>query len=189
MVYTSNNWLSGDVITAAKINNLETQYTQSKLSFIERFSTASTGTRVFSLFPTSQAFAAPADYVLGHLYMPTHWQKSKFEFSFNCQVISTAAALGNNNFYFYDYDSTTLIWASVAASYSNAPNWSTGKGTVTLFPGRVYALSMTPSTNCSIKCIYLSGVSTDATITPASPGLLFTTRSTDIGTYFSTAAT
>ena len=35
MVYTSNNWNVGDLITAAKMNNLETQWTEA-ISAIKR---------------------------------------------------------------------------------------------------------------------------------------------------------
>jgi hypothetical protein len=194
MTYTSNTHVSGEAITAAHANNWETQYTQVRRDFMEKFSTASTGTRVFSLsYPsTGQTFTGAAEYVLGHLYMPTHWQKSNFELVFMAQrTLSTGSAAGDVSLSFKDYDSTNITWGTVNASHTAFPSWTTANGTVTLFPGRLYSVNLyvAGATDYTVKNFYLSGTSTDATITPASPGLLFTTRVSPIGTYLSTAAT
>jgi hypothetical protein len=87
MAYTSEDWTSGEVITAAKINNLETQYSQIKATYFDKFSTASTGTSLMAVTSTSAYATLSSNFI--HIAVPPGIQQSRFELSVTGQSLST----------------------------------------------------------------------------------------------------
>ena len=83
MVYTATTWVSGDVITAARLNNLEGQFDDA-YGYI-RYSTASTGTVLINLPGTYDSTGTVGQWITT-IMVPVNVQKSRVEVS--CSLYS-----------------------------------------------------------------------------------------------------
>lgn len=81
MTYTKYTWVSGSTLTAARMNNLETQYDQVAGSFYDKYSTASTGTVLLSLGATG-TYSSGVVGVHALIYIPPGVEMSRFELSY-----------------------------------------------------------------------------------------------------------
>ena len=111
MVYSSNSHLSGSTITAAHAENWETQYTEVKKTYMERFSTASTATTLLSVGSTYTLATITTNYIMSFV-IPPGFQNSRFEFSVQGQRLSTSAS----NVWFYFIPNVTIDPASFMTS-------------------------------------------------------------------------
>jgi hypothetical protein len=163
MAYTSNNWLSGDVITAAKINNLETQYTAVKNTYLARYSTASTGTRLMSITSTLAALSTQTQVFF---YVPEGVQKSRFELSANIlsatSAVFTYLDLYRGGLPALGYTITVGSSAYVVRLFNNTTAYATKTGSFTAQGGEMLTIGTVAmgAAGGSITNIYISGTST-----------------------------
>ena len=124
--YSSHDWVSGSTITAARINNLETQYQCARDTFFEKFSTASTANNLF-LYETTMTFAGPSMDNAMWINIPIGIQLSRFELAFTAQHLGGGAARG---FLFHsvkpestsytEWQARTIGWTNTVASTAGA---------------------------------------------------------------------
>jgi len=91
MVYSATTWLSGSTIT-------ETQYAEIKATYMDKYSTASTGTSLLNITST-QTFTSPFFGTLLYFMIPPGVQQSRLELSI------TGVNAGGGNAYLYLYPS------------------------------------------------------------------------------------
>jgi hypothetical protein len=135
MAYSSNSHLGGAVITAAHAENWETQYSQIKATYMDRFSTASTGTTLLSCASTFSVIGG-AYIPLMYFPIPPGIQKSRFEFSITGYYSSGIGAGNQGNVYLVRGEPVTA-YTTVPYQYAAyiGSSWSTGAAGMTKTTG------------------------------------------------------
>ena len=112
MAYSPTTWLSGSTITTALINNLETQYDQIKKTYMDKFSTASTGTMLMNI-TTTQTFLSGYNGTILYFAIPGGWQQSRLELS----ITGKNAGTGNSRVYLFPSRHPYLFATNLSYGY------------------------------------------------------------------------